>query len=142
MNRPSLQPGVSVLCTSPSQMRRRILRRLNGKLSLKRALVSLGRPARDELHFEKGAHMSSNYTRKAVATCIAALMATTFETLPASAQGSYAPPPGSDQEAAPPSGSYAEPPPGEDQGGDYDDQAQQQDEQYAQSYSEWAARNC
>src|SRR5437763_309022 len=83
------------------------------------------------------AHKSSNYTRKAVATCTAALMATTFETLPASAQGSYAPPPGSDQEAAPPSGSYAEPPPGEDQGGDYDDQAQQQDEQYAQSYSEW-----
>lgn len=86
--------------------------------------------------------MSSNYTRKAVATCIAALMATTFETMPAAAQGSYAPPPGSDQEAAPPQGSYAEPPPSDEQGGDYDDQEQQQDEQYAQSYSEWAARNC
>jgi hypothetical protein len=88
--------------------------------------------------------MNSNPFKSAVAVCVAALLASTaLDVVPAGAQPSgYAPPPGSDQDAAPPSGAYAEPPPGDEQGGDYDDQEQQQDEQYAQSYSDWAARNC
>lgn len=88
--------------------------------------------------------MSRNTWRSAVAICTAALLAsTTLDVIPASAQnGSYAPPPGSDQDAAPPGGSYAEPPPGTDDNAAYDDQTQQQDEAYADAYSRWAAQNC
>ena len=85
--------------------------------------------------------MSSRYVKVALAASAAALLASgTFD--PAAAQSGYAPPPGYDRDPSPPSGSYAEPPPGMDQGGDYDEQSQQQDEEYAQAYSDWAARNC
>lgn len=80
--------------------------------------------------------MSSMHLRAAVAACAAALLATTaFEAAPAAAQGYPS-------DVAPPQGQYAEPPQGMDQGGDYDDQAQQQDEAYADAYSRWAAQNC
>jgi len=82
--------------------------------------------------------MTSKYLRATVATFAAALMASTA--FDATAQP-YGPPPGGDDQG-PPQGQYAEPPQGYEQGGDYDDQSQQQDEAYAQSYSEWAARNC
>jgi hypothetical protein len=78
--------------------------------------------------------MMNRKLKAAVAACAAGLMASTA-VLPAEAQNYPS-------DVAPPQGQYAEPPPGYDQGGDYDDQAQQQDEAYAQAYSQWAARNC
>src|SRR5437588_8153266 len=83
--------------------------------------------------------MRSKYFGAAAATCASALLLSTALSVPAAAQG-YGQP--GSEDAAPPQGQYAEPPPGSDQGGDYDDQSQQQDEAYAQSYSEWAARYC
>ncbi len=46
---------------------------------------------------------------------------------------------GYDQDPGPPQGQYA-PPPGE--APDYSDQYRQQDQAYANAYSDWAARNC
>jgi hypothetical protein len=62
----------------------------------------------------------------------------------------YGPPPPPPQGAypggppvAPPSGQYAPPPPGyEGQGAVYDDRAQRYDREYADRYSQWAARYC
>ena len=53
---------------------------------------------------------------------------------PPQGQGGY-------NEPAPPSGQYAPPPPGVN-GGSYDPQAQQYDQDYAQHYSAWAAQYC
>ncbi|HEY4114892.1 MAG TPA: hypothetical protein VGM17_12630 [Rhizomicrobium sp.] len=89
--------------------------------------------------------MSSKRITKAVATITAALLVSTgLAIVPAAAQdsGDYGPPPGGNDQYGPPQGQYAEPPPGSDQGGEYDDQSSQQDEQYAQAYSDWAAQNC
>src|SRR3954471_4681777 len=81
--------------------------------------------------------MSTHRLRAALSACTAALLVSSaLEVVPAAAQSGYP------SDYAPPSGQYAEPPPGTQEGADYDDQSQQQDEAYAQSYSEWAARYC
>ncbi|MEP6968084.1 MAG: glycine zipper 2TM domain-containing protein [Pseudomonadota bacterium] len=46
-------------------------------------------------------------------------------------------------QGGPPSGQYAPPPPdAQDQGGAYDERAEQADRDYADRYSAWAAQNC
>jgi hypothetical protein len=88
--------------------------------------------------------MNRNYP-KALAACAAGLLASSaLGVNPAAAQpdSSYGPPPGGASDYAPPAGQYAEPPPGTEEGSAYDDQAQQQDEAYADEYSRWAAQYC
>jgi hypothetical protein len=94
------------------------------------------------MHASKEIRMSSNCSKLAVAVGAAALLVSTaLDIVPATAQDESGPPPGP-SDYAPPQGQYAEPPPGTEEGSAYDDQTQQQDEAYAQAYSEWAARNC
>src|SRR5471030_1922675 len=50
-------------------------------------------------------------------------------------------PQGKYDNSGPPQGQYAPPPPGYENGGAYDDQAQQNDSAYAQRYSAWSAQN-
>jgi hypothetical protein len=58
-------------------------------------------------------------------------------------QPGYGPPPPGGPPVGPPSGQYAPPPPGyEGQGAVYDDRAQNYDREYADRYSQWAARYC
>ena len=83
--------------------------------------------------------MSSRSLTTALTASAAALLVSAAGLEPAAAQSG--PPPGY-SEAAPPSGSYAEPPPGADSDMAYDDQAQQQDEAYADAYSRWSAQYC
>jgi hypothetical protein len=79
---------------------------------------------------------------------IALSLGLTLEATAAAAQP-YGPPPGPPPQysggppVAPPSGQYAPPPPGyEQQGAVYDDRAQRYDREYADRYSQWAARYC
>jgi hypothetical protein len=100
--------------------------------------------------------MNNKYLKGAMGVGFAALLVSAVA-VPAKAQyqsqppgGGYGPPPGGGYsgqsggaaDSAPPPGQYAEAPPGTGEGSAYDDQSQQADEAYADSYSRWAAQYC
>ena len=87
--------------------------------------------------------MTTTPRKSAAGAWVAAISAMTLITQATVAAAQPGPPDDGYDQGGPPSGQYAPPPPdAQDQGGAYDDRAEQADQDYGDRYSRWAADNC